>query len=152
MPVICVAFLKNFRKSQTGSITLEIWWNFPSKSTFLAQCKLWHNLQNNNEWKQYVDVRISQNYFAMPLQSNCRVQTKVWRHFCDLNVVWKYTEVFSLNFLKVSESSKTNSTYRPWRNINGFCSKRQNYRSGTVNSKSFVGKVLLWIKWKFKLN
>ena len=26
------------------------------------------------------------------------------------------------------------------------------YRSGTVNSKSFVGKVLLWIKWKFKLN
>ena len=27
-----------------------------------------------------------------------------------------------------------------------------NYRSGTVNSKSFVGKVFLWIKWKFKLN
>ena len=26
------------------------------------------------------------------------------------------------------------------------------YRSGTVNSKSFVGKVLLWIKRKFKLN
>ena len=26
------------------------------------------------------------------------------------------------------------------------------YRSGTVNSKSFVGKVLLRIKWKFKLN
>ena len=25
------------------------------------------------------------------------------------------------------------------------------YRSGTVNSKSFVGKVLLWIKWKFEL-
>ena len=25
-------------------------------------------------------------------------------------------------------------------------------RSGTVNSKSFVGKVLLQIKWKFKLN
>ena len=25
------------------------------------------------------------------------------------------------------------------------------YRSGTVNSKSFVGKVLLRIKWKFKL-
>ena len=27
----------------------------------------------------------------------------------------------------------------------------QNYRSGTVNSKSFVGKVLLRIKWKFEL-
>ena len=27
-----------------------------------------------------------------------------------------------------------------------------NYRSVTVNSKSFVGKVLLRIKWKFKLN
>ena len=27
-----------------------------------------------------------------------------------------------------------------------------NYRSGTVNSKSFVGKVLLRIKWKFELN
>ena len=26
------------------------------------------------------------------------------------------------------------------------------YRSGTVNSKSFVGKVWLQIKWKFKLN
>ena len=26
------------------------------------------------------------------------------------------------------------------------------YRSGTVNSKSFIGKVLLRIKWKFKLN
>ena len=26
------------------------------------------------------------------------------------------------------------------------------YRSGTVNSKSFVGKVSLRIKWKFKLN
>ena len=24
------------------------------------------------------------------------------------------------------------------------------YRSGTVNSKSFIGKVLLQIKWKFK--
>ena len=28
----------------------------------------------------------------------------------------------------------------------------QIYRSGTVNSKSFVGKVLLRIKWKFELN
>ena len=26
------------------------------------------------------------------------------------------------------------------------------YRSGTVNSKSFIGKVFLWIKWKFELN
>ena len=25
------------------------------------------------------------------------------------------------------------------------------YRSGTVNSKSFVGKALLQIKWKFEL-
>ena len=25
------------------------------------------------------------------------------------------------------------------------------YRSGTVNSKSFIGKVLLKIKWKFEL-
>ena len=28
---------------------------------------------------------------------------------------------------------------------------RAYYRSGTVNSKSFVGKVLLRIKWKFEL-
>ena len=27
-----------------------------------------------------------------------------------------------------------------------------NYRSGTVNSKSFVGKVFASNKWKFKLN
>ena len=33
-----------------------------------------------------------------------------------------------------------------------FGSIRNNYRSGTVNLKSFVGKVLLLIKWKFKLN
>ena len=26
-----------------------------------------------------------------------------------------------------------------------------NYRLGTVNSKSFVGKILLRIKWKFEL-
>ena len=26
------------------------------------------------------------------------------------------------------------------------------YRSGTVNLKSFIGKVLLQIKWKFELN
>ena len=25
------------------------------------------------------------------------------------------------------------------------------YRSGTVNSKSFVGKVFHWIKWKYEL-
>ena len=31
-------------------------------------------------------------------------------------------------------------------------SKYLDYRSGTVNSKSFVSKVLLRIKWKFKLN
>ena len=29
--------------------------------------------------------------------------------------------------------------------------KETKYRSGTVNSKSFVGKVLLRIKWKFEL-
>ena len=48
----------------------------------------------------------------------------------------------------------------PWR-PKGPCSlgpvkisheKDGRYRSGTVNSKSFVGKVLLQIKWKFKLN
>ena len=26
-----------------------------------------------------------------------------------------------------------------------------NYRLGPVNSKSFAGQVLLWIKWKFEL-
>ena len=31
------------------------------------------------------------------------------------------------------------------------CRKPSRYRSGTVNSKSFVGKILLWIKWKFEL-
>ena len=36
--------------------------------------------------------------------------------------------------------------------ISSFFSNTWKYRSGTVNSKSFVGKVLLWIKWKFELN
>ena len=31
-------------------------------------------------------------------------------------------------------------------------STNDKYRSGTVNSKSLVGKVLLRIKWKFELN
>ena len=37
---------------------------------------------------------------------------------------------------------------------NALCYLKQEtkYRSGTVNSKSFVGKVLLRIKWKFELN
>ena len=35
---------------------------------------------------------------------------------------------------------------------NAFLFHRCEYRSGTVNSKSFVGKVLLRIKWKFELN
>ena len=30
--------------------------------------------------------------------------------------------------------------------------QNSNYRSGTVNLKSFIGKVLLRIKWKFELN
>ena len=29
---------------------------------------------------------------------------------------------------------------------------KKSYRSGTVNSKSFISKVLLRIKWKFELN
>ena len=32
-----------------------------------------------------------------------------------------------------------------------YCYCYHNYRLGTVNSKSFVGQVLLWIKWKFEL-
>ena len=39
---------------------------------------------------------------------------------------------------------------------NQVCFKRsggkKHYRSGMVNSKSFVSKVLLRIKWKFELN
>ena len=34
----------------------------------------------------------------------------------------------------------------------GICLRKKYYRLGTVNSKSFVGKVLLRIKWKFELN
>ena len=32
-----------------------------------------------------------------------------------------------------------------------FIPSQIDYRSGTVNSKSFLGKVLLRIKWKFEL-
>ena len=35
--------------------------------------------------------------------------------------------------------------------VNSGCSQTNRYRSGTVNSKSFVGKVLLRIKRKFEL-
>ena len=41
--------------------------------------------------------------------------------------------------------------YKLIQNFNYF-SVNFKYRSGTVNSKSFVGKVLLRIKWKFELN
>ena len=34
---------------------------------------------------------------------------------------------------------------------NVFCSQEERYRSGMVNSKSFVGKYLLRIKWNFEL-
>ena len=36
--------------------------------------------------------------------------------------------------------------------IASFCCGFSEYRPGTVNSKSFIGKVLLLIKWKFELN
>ena len=35
--------------------------------------------------------------------------------------------------------------------LNSSFSTEYTYRSGTVNSKSFVNKVLLQIKWKFEL-
>ena len=44
----------------------------------------------------------------------------------DEDFRWDYNAHFSVSFAKI-------------------------YRSGTVNSKSFVGKVLLRIKWKFEL-
>ena len=45
----------------------------------------------------------------------------------------------------------------PHRALSGFKRKTENRetfncRSGTVNSKSFVGKVLFRIKWEFELN
>ena len=36
-------------------------------------------------------------------------------------------------------------------NVSGSSLNVVTYRSGTVNSKSFVGKVVLRIKWKFEL-
>ena len=55
-------------------------------------------------------------------------------HFNTVKYSAKHTQVFC-NFLKQL-----------------FFAKKEAYRSGTVNSKSFVGKVLLRIKWKFELN
>ena len=53
-----------------------------------------------------------------------------------------------------SHSTVTNRNTRKFFMISKYLLKRcfmPHYRSGTVNSKSFVGKVLLRIKWKFEL-
>ena len=56
---------------------------------------------------------------------------------------------------KVAEAGSINS-FRDalWDTRRGLSggNDRLSYRSGTVNSKSFVGKDLLRIKWKFELN
>ena len=60
----------------------------------------------------------------------------------------------SSNWTKISSfCKKINSGYKQiaYEETFKFC-RMHKYRSGTVNSKSFVGKVLLQIKWKFELN
>ena len=55
-----------------------------------------------------------------------------------------------LHFLH--DTDRRNGSQFPISSINTVVSLRQlHYRSGTVNSKSFVGKVFLRIKWKFEL-
>ena len=60
-------------------------------------------------------------------------------HRTTLNPFLNYTKMVML-MVHVNKSLDVNAVHH------------FSYRSGTVNSKSFVGKVLLRIKWKFELN
>ena len=67
--------------------------------------------------------------------------------------------MFSLTVIIVSDTTKSekqaakkNSAYSHGLTTDLIMlTKLHYYRSGTVNSKSFVGKVFLRIKWKFEL-
>ena len=43
-------------------------------------------------------------------------------------------------------------THRVYQSCDSLGHSRNEYRSSTVNSKSFLGKILLRIKWKFEIN
>ena len=53
--------------------------------------------------------------------------------------------------IKIASVHTLHATRAPKKKTFGFFTISK-YRSGTVNSKSFIGKVLLRIKWKFELN
>ena len=60
----------------------------------------------------------------------------------SVGLLWSLSEVLYNTALVISDTK--------WEFRVSFRQKK--YRSGTVNSKSFVSKVLLRIKWKFELN
>ena len=65
----------------------------------------------------------------------------------ERQLTWTFLRVFFQQYI-IQPLLWTNVTtsYIP-----SFQFDNSKYRSGTVNSKSFVGKVLLRIKWKFEL-
>ena len=84
-----------------------------------------------NEW-----LRINRSRPVMPI----------------LCVLWKYRiHRFSWNSSRPCTRDETSELH--WITFHYQCwiYTESAYRSGTVNSKSFVGKVLLRIKWKFEL-
>ena len=69
-----------------------------------------------------------------------------------------FTSNFRSNQFDITNGKAINNFQKYVKNLQAFSLVLQYilreslYRSGTVNSKSFVGKVLLQIKWKFELN
>ena len=64
--------------------------------------------------------------------------------------------IIELHYFAIATAAATQNWFRTYLLVAPLLQLQQcervHYRSGTVNSKSFVGKVLLRIKWKFELN
>ena len=89
--------------------------------------------------------------FLARFKSHQKMFIITWKFHIYLEYIHNYLYssliTFDSNFYFHSNFYTT--TIGPW---NMYDVMNADYRSGTVNSKSFVGKVLLWIKWKFELN
>ena len=108
----------------------------------LCTCTLWHNfrdwcwgcLRGQKECSWIVHYSWESNI------ANCVKTRPTLRSPCNLTRGY---------FRDLQTTGKSDNWSCKYRHHN---SHFKSYRSGTVNSKSFVGKVLLRIKWKFKLN
>ena len=139
----------------------------------LKKLKLGHNQISHIEYGSFVSLHLTHLYLASNHITKLE-QGDVFKsdHLtlllgnnplqCDWKICWikdgEREEWINLSKGSYGKPYCANFPDVPWDSITAFCSVTGKassfilyYRLGTVNSKSFVGKVLLQIKWKFEL-